>query len=317
VSPLARAVCALFVAALLVPAAAAGHGNDLVPGALKATDVTDSTATLSGSAGGDKAKTWWIEYGWSLADVHSTAPSPLPAGKRPVGVSATLGGLPAGTQVYARMVVAEGTHRSDGALMRFATAAPAPATAPAPPTPSGPAPAPQLGATAVIAPTAGAVRVRAPGHATFTPLTAAAALPLGTVVDARRGTLTLATALPGGAVQDGAFRGARFAVRQSRDGFTDLHLRGRPAGCRRAGAARVARKRPRQVRLWGRDHGGRFRTHGRDSVTTVRGTEWTVTERCRGTLTEVAEGAVDVRVRRTGRVVHVTAGERHLVRHRR
>jgi hypothetical protein len=52
-------------------------------------------------------------------------------------------------------------------------------------------------------------------------------------------------------------------------------------------------------------------------VTTVRGTKWSVADRCDGTLTRVTEGAVDVRVRRTGRVVRVKAGERFLARHRR
>ena len=67
-------------------------------------------------------------------------------------------------------------------------------------------------------------------------------------------------------------------------------------------------------RLWGKDEGGRFRTHGRDSVATVRGTAWSVTDRCDGTVTKVTEGAVDVKNRHTGRVTRVRAGERHLAR---
>ncbi len=42
-----------------------------------------------------------------------------------------------------------------------------------------------------------------------------------------------------------------------------------------------------------------------------------MTDRCGGTLTKVSEGAVDVKVRRTGRVVRVRAGERHFARHHR
>jgi hypothetical protein len=52
-------------------------------------------------------------------------------------------------------------------------------------------------------------------------------------------------------------------------------------------------------------------------VTTVRGTEWSVADRCDGTVTRVTEGAVDVRVRRTGRIVRLEAGERFRARHRR
>ena len=155
-------------------------------------------------------------------------------------------------------------------------------------------------------------------------LSEAAAVPVGSVVDARAGTLALTTALPGGGVQAASFHGARFQVGQAAggDGRTDLHLRGgsfarcRP-GARPRTLASAAGKKPKRVRrLWGKDDGGRFRTHGRDSIATVRGTRWSMTDRCDGTLTRVSEGAVDVRVRRTGRTVRVRAGERHLARHR-
>ena len=84
--------------------------------------------------------------------------------------------------------------------------------------------------------------------------------------------------------------------------------------------ARSAKKRKasrRSVRkLWGSDNGGRFRTHGRDSVATVRGTRWLTLDRCDGTLTKVVEGAVAVRDRRRGKTVLVRAGRSYLARHR-
>ena len=43
------------------------------------------------------------------------------------------------------------------------------------------------------------------------------------------------------------------------------------------------------------DANGRFRTRGRHSAATVRGTKWTVTDRCDGTLTKVRRGTVAVR----------------------
>ena len=52
-------------------------------------------------------------------------------------------------------------------------------------------------------------------------------------------------------------------------------------------------------RLWGKDKHARFRTHGRDSVATVRGTQWVTTDRCDGTVTRVTEGKVLVRDLRT------------------
>ena len=71
-------------------------------------------------------------------------------------------------------------------------------------------------------------------------------------------------------------------------------------------------------KLWGRDSGGRFRTHGRHSQATVRGTRWLTVDRCDGTLTRVTQGAVAVRDFRRHRTVVVRAGHAYLARaHRR
>ena len=166
----------------------------------------------------------------------------------------------------------------------------------------------------------GSILVRLPGARSATRLDAAAGVPVGSVVDARAGVVELST-VAGRTTQAGRFWGAVFQVRQSRsgNGMTDLVLRGgRPEGCgRRSGTARAAavsaRRKPRKG-LWGKDKGGRFRTHGRNSVATVRGTKWLVEERCEGTLTRVTEGAVVVRDLRRGRSVTVRAGGRYLAR---
>jgi hypothetical protein len=70
-------------------------------------------------------------------------------------------------------------------------------------------------------------------------------------------------------------------------------------------------------RLWGRDNGGRFRTHGRHSHATVRGTRWVTVDRCDGTLTRVTEGAVSVRDRVRRRTVLVRSGHSYLAKSRR
>ena len=117
-------------------------------------------------------------------------------------------------------------------------------------------------------------------------------------------------------------------VRQPREGCgrVDVYLRGgRFAGCprvgsqRRAGAGALASaSRSRKVRkLWGRDKGGRFRTHGRHSQATVRGTRWLTVDRCDGTLTRVTSGAVSVRDYRRHRTVLVRAGHSYLARRHR
>ena len=66
-------------------------------------------------------------------------------------------------------------------------------------------------------------------------------------------------------------------------------------------------------RLFGRAH-GRFRTRGRNSTATVRGTEWSVVDRCDGTLTTVKRGTVVVRDRVKHRTVTLRSGQRYLAR---
>jgi hypothetical protein len=88
----------------------------------------------------------------------------------------------------------------------------------------------------------------------------------------------------------------------------------RPAR-RGAGRASAAGRRRKAVRrLWGSDRSGRFRTRGRNSVATVRGTRWLTEDRCEGTLTRVVEGAVEVRDTRRGTTRLVRAGGQVLVR---
>jgi hypothetical protein len=342
-----RVLLILLLPLLIVPAVAvAGYAyGHLEAGALTASAVTHQSVVLSGSAtaaGEDAETTWLIRYGTTPDLLQATKPQKLPPSLRQgaVGVQAAITGLPAGTVIHARLEVAAGKHEAHGDVMTFTTA-PAPEEAPGgPTTPPGageapgdaPAPgppaAPKLGARFGAAAQEGSVRVRLPGADRFVDLPDAASLPVGTVMDARAGAVVLTTALAGGDVQRATFGGGRFTVRQAaqRGGLTDLHLRGgRFGACRQArgtrsllGVASAAGKRPRPVRkLWGKDRGGRFRTHGRDSVTTVRGTEWSVADRCDGTVTRVTEGAVDVKVRRTGRVVRIEAGERFVARHRR
>jgi hypothetical protein len=99
--------------------------------------------------------------------------------------------------------------------------------------------------------------------------------------------------------------------------MVDLFLTGGPGRCSpRPSAARAAGKRPPPPKLWGKDSKGKYRTHGRNSVATVRGTEWITTETCAGTVTRVVTGAVSVRDRWTGKRRIVRAGHSHLARRR-
>jgi hypothetical protein len=189
------------------------------------------------------------------------------------------------------------------------------------PTPE-PEPKPDFGKTVVAEPE-GNVRVKAPdgGWESMDP---GSELPVGATFDTRRGAVSLTTAGCRGGRQTGRFGGGLFTLRQPRKacGRVDVYLRGGSfracghAGARgsaiRAGASRTRRVR----RLWGHDHGGRFRTHGRHSQATVRGTRWVTVDRCDGTLTSVRQGAVSVRDFVRHRTVLVRAGHSYLARSR-
>ncbi len=81
--------------------------------------------------------------------------------------------------------------------------------------------------------------------------------------------------------------------------LTPVRRRDRPDAGRaaRAAASRKARRGPpprrsKTRKLWGEGKGA-FRTSGKYSAATVRGTTWLVQDSCTGTLTRVTEGVVD------------------------
>jgi hypothetical protein len=299
-----------------------------------AANVTPTSAVLAGAVDPNGRNTTYLfEYGPTAAYGAQTAHASAGSFNSAQDVSAVVTGLQPSTIYHFRLVAtnSKGTRRSQN---RFFTTLPAPAPAPGVPDP-GPVdslpgtgdvdeapPAPELGSSVLVAPGEGELRVRLPGTTSFAELELGSELPLGSEIDARRGTLVLTSALPSGATQTGRFGGGRFVIRQRKRGYVDLHLRGR-ACIRSAGASRVASvasaaRRPRSGRrLWGSDRGGRFRTHGKHSHATVRGTRWVVADTCAGTLTRVTKGSVIVRDKVRDKRVLLEAGERYLARPRR
>jgi hypothetical protein len=185
----------------------------------------------------------------------------------------------------------------------------------------GPAGAPIAGERVAAGVGSGEVRIRVPGSDEYVTLGAQSTMPVGSVIDARQGTVVLRVALPGGRTDSARFGGGMFTVRQNlRDKITELRLRGgsfKRCNDRTTILAFGSKPKPRVVRrLWGQDRGGRFRTHGHNSIATVRGTRWLTEDRCDGTLTRVTEGAVEVRDRRTGRRVLIRAGQSYLAKKR-
>jgi hypothetical protein len=331
------------------PAAALADDDDgkhpPVVTTLAATQVGMTSARLNATVSpAGHATIYDFEYGPTTAYGKRTTIAAAGDDKSPVPVSADVSGLAARTTYHFRLVATNKDGTTRGADGSFTTSAPAtpPAATPGgqpaagsntgePSTdhadePAGAggfdttSPKPVLGRKVLVGEVSGSILVRLPGARSAVPLDADAGVPVGSVVDARDGVVELSSVVEG-TTQSGRFWGAVFQVRQSRsgNGMTDLVLRGgRPEGCgRREGSARAAavadKRRPRKG-LWGKDKGGRFRTHGRNSVATVRGTTWLVEERCEGTLTRVTEGAVVVRDVRRGRSVTVRAGGRYLAR---
>ncbi len=188
---------------------------------------------------------------------------------------------------------------------------------------------PVLGRTVDIGPVSGHVFIQLPpgvraarlkGNG-FVPLLVPREIPVGSVIDARQGQLVVmtATATPG-RLGAGLFSGGLFQLLQNRRerGVTELRLRsGAVLGCRVVGKAHVAAAKRLSQRVLGLLRAsvkGQFRTRGRYSAGTVRGTRWSTTDRCDGTLTQVTRGAVSVADFRARRTLLITAGHAYLAR---
>jgi hypothetical protein len=185
------------------------------------------------------------------------------------------------------------------------------ASATATPTPTA---TPVAGRTVVVRESRGTVKVKLKGTSRFVDLDASTGIPVGSEVDTRKGRVELISVPKAGAPPEKAtFYDGIFRVAQSR-GITTLTLTQKLAACPRKGQAAAAAKKPKVRRLWG-DGKGRFRTSGKYSAATVRGTKWLVQDSCAGTLTRVTQGAVTVTDGRK-RVI-VRAGKRYLAKARR
>ena len=154
----------------------------------------------------------------------------------------------------------------------------------------------------------------------FVRLREARQVPVGSFLDTKRGTVQLVSARSRKRTQSGKFSSGLFQVVQSRKrrakGLTELRLKGSSfARCGRArgtgASAALSRRTIRRLRSSAR---GRFRTSGRNSSATVRGTIWITADRCDGTLTTVKRGKVAVRDFRRKKTVVVGAGKSYLAR---
>jgi hypothetical protein len=200
---------------------------------------------------------------------------------------------------------------------------PAATTQPAPANTETPQTTPVKGKSAVGQVASGTVTVTLPGATEATPLDGGS-VPLGATVDATQGKVQIVTALPDGETQSATFWGGEFKLAQSKDsGRVTIRMpkvsvadecAPKTSGVIASASKAKGGKKRRLKSLWVQDNHGRFGTHGRNSVATVRGTVWVTRERCDGTFTYVRKGRVDVVDRNTGRHVRLHAGVGYLAR---
>ena len=209
---------------------------------------------------------------------QSTQPQTLPADSANHPVTAAVTGLVPNALYHMRVVATNATGTTVGPDQTFTT--------PADPAP----PAPVLAKNVDAKPVSGKVFLLVGGK--LVPLTEADQLRAGTVVDTRNGSLQLTTASSQKHKQQtGTFGGAIFKITQVHSGLTTLSLvesalKGAPsfASCKTKGAHAAALSN-KVLQLLHSSAKGKFRTKGRYAAATVRGTKWTIADRCDGTLT--------------------------------
>jgi hypothetical protein len=170
----------------------------------------------------------------------------------------------------------------------------------------------------------------------FVPLTEARQIPVGSTLDTSAGVVRLVSA--SGVKRKtytGEFQNAIFKVLQARRGrergLTELRLDdnslprgkgysqcvGKAHDAQATSAPGVRGGIALSSRAIQRLHSkakGRFRTRGRYSAATVRGTEWDTVDRCDGTLTHVTRGVVVVTDFRRRVSIAVPAGKQYLAK---
>jgi hypothetical protein len=330
--PHPRRVLAILIGVLIASFAGtawAAHGDKLpVVAGTSADTVTSAGAALRGTVNPKgKPTTYIFEYGSTTAYGAQTPQASAGMADSVQPVSATLSGLDPGTTYHFRLVATNEKGTARGLDQSFSTLAAPPGGG------SDPGADPELkrparvaeakfGTSVLIAPATGELSVRRPGSSNFEALKLGSELPVGSEIDARNGSLALTAALPSGATETGYFGAGRFKLTQDKRGYVDLYLRGkycshaRTTAAGTAGVSATAARKQQGRRLWGRDHGGRFRTHGRNSHATVRGTRWLVADSCKGTYTRVTRGSVVVRDKVRKKRVVLNAGEHYLARPR-
>jgi hypothetical protein len=301
--------------------------NSPLPPTLAATlapvsDVSKSGATLSGSitepAGSPPTSvTYHFDYGTTTAYGSSTTPATTTATPAGAGVSASLSGLTPYTTYHYRLVASDCATSScqvESSDQSFTT---------------GSTLVPQANTSVGAASTTGTILIKLPGRHKYERLAVGALIPVGSIIDARHGTVLIKSSLGHGEVASGLFSGGIFEVTQPHgSSFTDLRLESSFAACRSkvvkasfARAVAAKKKKPKSKakrsnkvvnQVFGNAH-GQFATQGHYATAADEGTAWRTSDRCDGTQIAVSAGKVVVTNLRTHRHFTLTAGHHHLI----
>jgi Nidogen-like len=261
-----------------------------------------------------------------------TEPQTVDGSAGPQEVADSLSGLVPNALYHVRLVASNADGRTYGPDATFKTAM------------APPPPPPVLGQTLNLGPATGNVLIKPPGgshwlrngpfapafalvHAGFTtgagyfPLTELSQVPVGSEIDARRGSLQVTNATgERHHLQKASFGGALFGITQHRrhHGETSVSLlqhafAGAPSRkeCRVAGTSADghghANRRKVLQRLNASTRAGNYQTVGRYSTASVQhAARWQIEDRCDGTMTRVTKGNV---------TVHDTVNHRTIVLH--
>jgi hypothetical protein len=174
-------------------------------------------------------------------------------------------------------------------------------------------PRPTPGQNVNATPIAGEVLVKVAGTLQFVPLSVPSLVPVGSQFDATKGRVELTAARAGGITDTSLFYDGTFEVSQpTPTALAELRMiSGDFSVCSLPSFSAADKNRRRVRRLWGSGK-GKFRTRGKYSSATVRGTIWKTEDRCDGTLTQVQEGSVTVRDFGRKRDFVVRAGKSYL-----
>ena len=166
-----------------------------------------------------------------------------------------------------------------------------------------------------LEPESGTVKIKEPKSKRFHVMKEGEQVPIGTIVDTRKGRVTLIAAASKTTTATAQFFDGLFKIGQTKGKkpTTVLTLTEKLTGCKATGKASTAAKKKKKRRLWG-DGKGRFTTKGKHSAATVVGTKWLVEDRCTSTLTKVARGRVKVRDFVKHKTVFVKKGHRYIAR---